>query len=344
MKSIKKIRVAIVAPPFGSIGGPEVVAQNLTDALLKKGIDVTLFAPKDWKTKAKLIPTLEKSLWNIKNFSKQPVRVRNNMIISSQVKILSYQKDFDIIHLHSQGYAYAVGINLSVPSVLSLHSHIGLGEFQQIKKTGVHIVSLSDSQQEKIKTEATIWNGVPVEKIKYSAKKGKYLIAIGRLTNQKGIDVAIQIAKKAGKKLLIFGRIGNSEERQEYFANKIKPFIDGKQIIYKGEVSHERIYDYLRNAEALLFTIKGSEICPMVVAESLACGTPIIGTRIKPLLEILKDKKTAFLSDDINKLVKCVKNINNFDRQACRTYAEKYFDSSVMAEKYLELYYKILKK
>lgn len=346
MKKTKKIRVAVVAPPFGDTGGPEVVVQNLTDALVERGdVDVTLFAPADWKTKAKHIPTLEKSLWNMKDFKNQTTAVRSNLIISSQVKILSYQDGFDIVHLHSQKNAYAVAKNLKIPCVLSFHNKITRSVFNQIKETDTITVSLSKTQKKDFSTSSSVWNGVPVKKKGYCLEKGKYLISVGRLTDQKGIDVAIKIAKKTNKKLLIFGRIGNSKERQTYFNKKIKPFLDGKRIIYKGEVANEKIYNYLKNAEALLFPIRRPEVFGMVAAESLASGTPVIGTKIDPLPKIIsQNKKIGFLSNNIQELVKSVKNIEQFDRQECRKYAEKYFDSSIMADKYVTLYKKTIRK
>lgn len=340
-----KIRIAMVAPPFGEIGGPEVMVQSLTEALLKKGVDVTLFAPADWKTKAKHIPTLLQSLWNMKNFSKHTDIVRGNLIVASQVKVLVYENNFDIIHLHSQRHAYPVGINAIKPCVLSLHSLIDPFDFNYLKKASIFTVALSQTQKGKLKTSAVIWNGLPVEKIRYSLKKSAYFVAIGRLNEQKGIDQAIQIAKRANVKLFIFGRIGNSKERQKYFASKIKPSLDGKQIVYKGEVSHNEVLRYLRGASGLLFPITKPEVCPMTVIESLACGTPIIGSKIGPLTEMLKgNKKIAFLSNSLDAQVSAVKKIEKLDRLACRKYAEDNFSSSRMAEDYIQLYKKILRR
>ena len=343
-KASNKIKVAIVAPPFGDIGGPEIVVQNLVNALLKKNIEITLFAPADWKTKARLIPTLEKSLWNMKDFDKQDEFTRRNYIISSQVKVLSYQNEFDIIHLHSQRYAYCVAANLKKPCIISFHNKILSYQYDQLKKTEAEIVALSNSQKGKFKVAGVINNAVPVSGIKPSFNKGKYLIAIGRIDDQKGIDIAIKIAKKSGKKLLIFGRKGNSEKRKKYFNEKIKPHLDGKNIIYKGQVSSKRLYNYIKEAEALLFTIRRPEVFGLVTAEALACGTPVIGTSVNPLPEILKNKKVAYLSNDINKLIEVAKKTEKFDRVECRKYAEKYFDSSIMADKYIKLFNEIIEK
>lgn len=343
-----KIRVALIAPPFGEIGGPEVVVKNLAEALSKKSIiDLTLFSPADWNIQGiKRINTLKKSLWNMKDFQKQTSRERRNLIVYSQLKVILFEKNFDIIHSNSQAYAYLIAKLTRKPVVLSLHNRINKREFKQIKTAGIHTISLSTSQRGLLETTATIWNGVPVEKIKYSTKnkKNSYLIAIGRIAEQKGIDTAIKIAIKAKKKLLIFGRVGISETRKKYFNQKIKPYLNKTNIVFKKEVPHKEIYKYLRNAEALLFPIVRPEVCPMAVIEALACGTPIIGTKINPLPELLSNKKVAFLSDDLNKLVKAVKNIHQFNRSECRKYAEKNFNSSIMAKKYVTIYKKILQK
>ena len=112
-----------------------------------------------------------------------------------------------------------------------------------------------------------------------------------------------------------------------------------------GEVSQLEIFKYLKKAEALLFPIKRNiKVCPLIVAESLACGTPIIGTAMNPTPKLLKDSKVACLSMNFNVMVKAVKNIENFDRKKCRKVAEKLFDSSIMAKKYIKLYKKILAK
>jgi glycosyltransferase involved in cell wall biosynthesis len=213
MNKHTKIRVAMVAPPFGEDGGPEVFVKQLTNALLKFGVDVTLFAPADWKTNAKHIPTLSQSLWNMADFKEQTKKFRNNLIISSQVKVLAYQKDFDIIHLNSNNFAYTVGSNSFIPCVLSFHNKINVSEFNQLRRAKIYIVSLAKFQKGKFKTSATIWNGIAVRGMDYSLEKKDYLIFIGRLADYKGADRAIQIAIEANKRLLIFGRIGNSANR-----------------------------------------------------------------------------------------------------------------------------------
>lgn len=345
---LKKLRVALIAPAFGQTGGPEIVTSTLAESLLKKGVDVTLFAPADWKTRAKLIPTLKKSLWNMDDFKDQTDLVRNNYLAQSQLEILNHTKKFDIVHIHSHRYAYILAKLIETPCVLTFHNRIIAQEFNFIKSSGIYPVFLSGAYKNKFKASAIINNGINTKKIPYSFLKGGYLIVIGRITEPKGIDVAIKIAKKAKKKLLILGRVGNSLKRQKYFNKKIRPLLD-TSIVFKGQVSQDEVFKYLRGAEALLFPIikpnkESLFVCPLVVMEALASGTPVIGTTIYPMPKPLNDPEVAFLSKNFNNLVRAARSTEKFNRMKCRKYAEKYFDSSIMADKYILLYKRILKK
>jgi len=334
-----KLTVAIVAPAFGEIGGPEVVAKTIAHALKKEGVDVTLFAPGDWKTDVKHIPTLEKSIWNMNPFEKKNIE---QLRIKSQMKVIEYADKFDIIHFHCQRYSPYASKEISKPCVLTFHNNFSEEAISEAKKAKLYTVAISHAQNEKNLADAVIYNGVPMKDIKPSFKEGKYLLFSGRLAEQKGADIAIEIARKAKKKLYILGRIGNTKERKKYFAEKLEPFIDNEQVCYLETVSHEKMYEYYAGAQALLFPIRRSEAFGLVAIEALACGTPVISTRVAPLPEILKNDETAFLSNDIEELITAAKNVSSFDRKVCRKYAEENFDSSIMARRYIEFYKKIL--
>ncbi len=337
------MKIALVAPGFGQTGGPEVAVQNLAQAFSAKNIDFSLFAPGDWETPCPHIPTLSKSIWNMENFSEQGEWERRNLIFASQTTVLRYQNDFDIIHLHAQRNAYAVAIGSRLPIVVTLHSQIENGTFDLLKTAGVHTVGLTQNQVGNFPVDAIIKNGLPLNEITPSFEAGEYLLAVGRLNMQKGIHQAIKIAKLAKKKLIIIGRVGISDDRQGYFTEHIKPFIDNEQVIHIESVPRDKMFEYFRHASFLLFPITSPESNPLVVIEALAAGTPLLGTTVAPLLEMFPNsEKVALFSDDLEKLAEAARHPERFDRAACRHYAEKNFDSGRMADEYIALYEKIL--
>ncbi|PIP25991.1 MAG: hypothetical protein COZ27_01220 [Candidatus Moranbacteria bacterium CG_4_10_14_3_um_filter_41_65] len=337
------MKIALVAPAFGQTGGPEVMVKTLAESLTKKGVDITVFAPADWKTTAKHMHSIPQSLWNMTGFKDQTMTLRRNFQMASQTTVLKFQDTFDLIHLNVPSFAAAAIAGAKIPVLLSAHSRIPKDEFLQLKKLGAHIVALSHAQAKKLPYDSVIWNGLNVSEIQPSFEPGKYLVTIGRLTDQKGIHSAINIAKKARVPLIIIGRVGNGADRQVYFKEQIKPYIDGDMVRHLDTIPHEEIFSYLRSAKALLFPIVRAETFGLVAAEALACGTPVIGTRVDPLPELLTDSSISFLSDDLDELANVAAHTERFDRQTCRRYAEEHFSTERMADEYIALYKDLLK-
>lgn len=343
---MRKLKVAVIAPVFGEIGGPEISTIDLVSALVDKGIDVTLFAPADWtiSKQVKHVHTLEQSLWNMTDFKDHTRSERTNLIFSALFTFFSYQDQFDIVHLSAQKYAYAFCKNIQIPSIITLHNSINKRDLRLLRKTPTFIVSQTKKYQKEIQTDSYAHLGIPTENIQPVFKKGSGLVFIGRIAEQKGAHIAIDIAKKSNKSLLLVGRIGNSTERQQYYKKQIFPHIDGVVIRHEEEVSHNNIYTILSQSEALLFPIIRPETFGRVSIESLACGTPVLGSTIDPLPEILGDKTIATLSENRSTLIAAAKNTSQFNRKQCRSYAEKYFDSARMADRYIYLYGKAIQK
>jgi glycosyltransferase involved in cell wall biosynthesis len=342
----KKMKIALVTSAFGDTGGPEVATLNLANALVKKGVDVTLFAPADFKTIAKHIPTLNKSIWKMKDFKYQTRFVRRNYIVASQTKVLGYN-EFDLIHLNTQKYAYGIGASAKAPCLLTYHSLITKPELSQVKSAGMFTVALSNSHKKGMKVSAVIPNGIDTSSIKPCFKPKEYLIAIGRLEEKKGIHNAIKIAKASGRKLLIVGRVGIAPARLNYFEKKIKPHLS-EDIVHMDEVPQKVLFKYIREASALLIPIKpraeALNVMPLLTMEALACGTPVIGVPVSSAPKSMANSGVAVLSNDIKVLIKAAKNLEQFDRVKCREYAVNHFDSSIMADEYIKLYKRILKK
>ncbi|MEI7749746.1 MAG: glycosyltransferase [Candidatus Moraniibacteriota bacterium] len=339
------MRIAQIAPSFGQVGGPEVVCSNLTEALVEKGVNVTLYAPGDWKTSAKHVVTIPESLWNISDFDRQTENERRNLNLSNLFRIVNDSDDFDIIHIHSQRYAASIRSVTDTPCIVTLHNRILSRDFDQLLKVGTVPVAISPGRAGKLDSPETamIRNGIPLKHIIPSFTPGNGLICIGRITEPKGIHIAIEIARAANKKLDIYGRVGNSPNRREYFEQRIKPLL-GDDIVFHEQVSQEELFVAIRGSEALISPIIGGLLTfPLVVMEALACGTPIIGTPINDSILAGYMGRIGAFSDSIEELVTAAKTVP-FDRKVCRTFAERYFDSRTMADQYLSLYEAILRK
>lgn len=338
------MKIAIVATSFGQTGGPELSAIQLADALVEKGVDVTLFAPGDFQTKAKLVPTLPKGLWAREDFEQQTLQERRNLLISAQMKIILSQNNFDLVHLTSPLYAYAVASHLHVPCTMDLTNKLKERDLALIKSANVFTIAFTEKYREFVKADVAIHLGVPTANIPTSFAKGSGLITVNRITEQKGIPTAIKIALATHKKLTIIGRIGHSAERQKYYSTTIKPFIDGKNVTHIERLPNNEVLTLIAQSEALLFPILRPETFGRVSIEALACGTPVIGTTIDPLPEILPNPRISFLSDDTNELIAAAQNTDQFDRHLCRQFAEDHYDTKKMAEKYSNFFKNVISR
>ncbi|HWQ59541.1 MAG TPA: glycosyltransferase [Candidatus Fimivivens sp.] len=338
------MKIAQIAPSFGLPGGPEIVCSHLTEALVESGADVTLFAPGDWKTSAKHVVTIPESLWNMSEFRQQTEIERRNLNLENLFRIVRDRDAFDIIHIHSQRYAASVCATVGKPCVVTLHNKIAARDFRQLQGVGAVPVAISGGRARGLDSVGipVIRNGIPISGIKPSFANGDGLICIGRITEPKGIHTAIDIARAAGKRLHIYGRVGNAPGRLDYFEKRILPHI-GDDILFHEQVQQDELLDAIRNAEALLSPIVGGLLTvPLVVMEALACGTPVIGTSINDPALFRDAGRIGVYSDDYDELVAAARNTSVFDRTDCRMFAERNFDSRLMAEKYLELYADVL--
>ena len=352
---MSKLKIAQLAPPWIPVpppkyGGTELIVSHLADGLVSRGHKVTLFASGDSKTKAKLIPVFPKSLYGKKVSWDDPFSPLLQVIACAE-KL----KDFDIIHNHFHYWGLSLCFFTKAKTITTYH-----GDFNSIPKNtpkhkllekfkNLNFVSISNSQRRiqglKINFLATIYNGIDISKFQFSKTPGKYLAWLGRITPKKGLLESIAISKKTKIPLKIAGRIDQLAPRDiNFYNNKVKPLIDGKQINYLGEIGPKKKSDFLKNALVLVNPITWEEPFGLVMAEAMACGTPVIVFDRGAAKEVVKDKKTGFVVKNISQAVKAVKEIENIKREECRLWVEKNFSKEKMVDEYEKLYYKILKK
>lgn len=353
---MRKLKIAQLAPPWLRVppkkyGGAELIVHHLTEGLVKRGHKVTLFASGNSKTQATLFSSFPKPLyWQGISRDHPPESLLQG------IECFEKAGQFDIIHNHF--YYWGVGLSRLTKTKVITTSHEnlrsikkGTGKYKIYNKTGnILFVSISNSQRKNLKGInlkflKTIYNGIDVEKFGSRYEKGGYLAWLGRITRKKGVLEAIKIAKKADLPLKVAGKIDNTPDATAFYKKEIKPLIDGKQIKYIGEIGgYKEKSSFLKNAIALLNPISWEEPFGLVMAESMACGTPVIVFDRGSAREVVKDKETGFIVKNIPQAVGAVKKIDQIKRRDCRKRVEENFDKEKMIKEYEDLYYKILKK
>ncbi|MFN6570099.1 glycosyltransferase family 4 protein [Dendronalium sp. ChiSLP03b] len=342
------MRIAQVAPLFERVpppayGGIELIVALLTDELVRRGHEVTLFASGDSISLAELVSVHPRAL-----------RLDSNVKEYSMYEMLElgsvYQKaeNFDIIHSHVGCAALPYANLVKTPTVHTLHG-VFTPDNEKVFQYAKHqpFVSISDTQRELrlgLNYVATVYNGIDVSSYKFHAQPNDppYLAFLGRISPEKGTHLAIAIAKQAGWHLKMAGKVDAVDV--EYFEQEIKPLIDGKQIEYLGEANHEQKNALMGGAVATLFPITWREPFGLVMVESMASGTPVIAMKLGSTTEVIAHGKTGFLCNSIEDFVKAIDKVAELDRHTCRKYVENRFSLQRMTDGYEAVYQQIIQE
>ncbi|NTW50977.1 MAG: glycosyltransferase family 4 protein [Chlorobiaceae bacterium] len=343
---MKKLRIAQIAPLVESVppkkyGGTERVVYYLTEGLVEKGHDVTLFASGDSKTSARLVAPVSQSL-------RLGRKTRSPIIMNMMTLALVYEEmagQFDIIHSHLDFHTLPYAARSSTPTVLTMHGRLDTPDYPLILNQyhDTSYVSISDSQRipaPNINWAGTVYHGYPEELFSYNADPEDYFLYLGRFSEEKRPDQAIMLAKACNIHLKIAAKIDPADK--EYFKNRIEPLLDSPLIEYIGEVGDEKKGELLRNARALLNTIDWPEPFGLVMIEAMACGTPVIVRRCGSSPEIITDGLNGFICDSKQDFISAIRNVDRISRLACRQEFEKRFTLRHMTDNYESLYYKIM--
>lgn len=358
------MKIAQLAPPWLPVppvgyGGTEAVVHNLTEGLVKRGHEVTLFATGDSETKANLSYIFPKALGNSGNLKRDPL-----LPFLHFIECFERALEFDIIHNHAQYWAMFLADLVRTPVVHTIHgsfakSYTPQGKLDTLKKFKNHnFISISNAQRKdmpELNYVATVYNGIDLEQFQFSEEQEGYLLWIGRITPKKGVVEAINVAKKMNIPLKIAAAIDPID--QEYFDREVKPKIDGNLIRFEGEALFKDKINLYQKALCVLYPISWEEPFGLVMAESMACGTPVIAFARGSVPEVIKDGVAGFVvrpesfqnesSFVIEKngedgLTEAIKRIGEIDRKACRRHVEENFSIERMVEDYEKAYEKIL--
>ena len=344
---MKKLKIAQIAPlwfpiPPQKYGGIERIISFLTDELVQRGHDVTLFASGDSKTKAKLVSVVKKGLIPLgatwQNFWWNPF---NHSIAFEKAS------NFDIIHCHWGIMGAYFQKFTKTPVLHTIHVAPPKGDLRweifEYYKNDLSLVLISESEKRKplfkFKNSWIIYNGIDISKFKFNPKPKEHFIWIARISPIKGTGEAIEIAKKAKVKLLLAGQI--QPHHRKYFETKIKPELNS-QIQYVGELSQKELSDFYGSAKACLYPIDWEEPFGLIMAESMACGTPVIAFDRGSVKEVIENGKTGFVVKNIKEAIEAIKKIGQIERSACRKRVEDLFSYQQMVSGYEKVYQEIL--
>ncbi len=339
------MRIAQVAPLYESVppkyyGGSERVVSYLTEALVDLGHEVTLYATGDSVTNAQLRPACDRPLRQNQHCID---RLAHHLVMMEHV----YQRafEFDIIHNHNDYVPFSLARRCQTPTVTTLHGRLDIEDLKSIYQEfdDMPVISISNAQRmplPHIHWVGNVYHGLPPHLYTYSGEQGKYLAFIGRISPEKRVDTAIEIATQVEMPLKIAAKVDKVDE--QYFEIVIKPLLKHPLIDYIGEIGEGAKSDFLMNAYALLFPIDWPEPFGLAMIESLACGTPVIARRRGSVPEVIQDAVTGFVIENTTQAVEAVKKVSEISRKRCREVFEEKFTNIQMTQNYMNIYKNVL--
>jgi glycosyltransferase involved in cell wall biosynthesis len=341
------MKIAQVSPLYESVpprlyGGTERVVSYITEALVEAGHDVTLYASGDSNTRARLIKVCPKAL-RLDDHCIDPYAHHIRML----ELVCRDSCDFDIIHFHIDYLHFPLSRRQSWPSVTTLHGRLDIPDLVPLYREfpDSPLVSISDSQRQPLpwaNWQATVYHGIPRDLYSLEENPSGYLAFIGRISPEKRLDRAIEIARRAGMDLKVAAKVDSADS--DYFADCIKPLLKGPNVEFVGEIGEKEKQQFLGQARALLFPIDWPEPFGLAMIEALACGTPVIAWRNGSIPEVIDHQRTGFVVDNIADAVDAVERIGEIDRPHCREVFEQRFTSARMARDYLKLFQRLINR
>jgi glycosyltransferase involved in cell wall biosynthesis len=343
------VRIAQVAPLYESVppqlyGGTERVVSYLTEELVRQGHEVTLFASGDSATAAELVPCCPRALrLNPACRDRLAYHVRQLEMVFGQLG------RFDLVHFHTDYMHFPLSRRHDLAHVTTLHGRLDLPELRPLYRefADIPLVSISDAQRRPLpwaNWQATVHHGLPPGLFTFRSAPGEDLFFLGRISPEKGLDRAVEIAARSGMRLRVAAKVDRAD--RDYYESEIKPLLRraGTSVEFIGEVGGADKDRLLGEAYALLFPIDWPEPSGLVMIEAMACGTPVIAFRRGAVAEVMVDGVTGFVVDDVEGAVRAVGLLAGLDRARCRAAFEERFSAGRMAADYVAVYERLLRR
>jgi len=335
----RHMNIAITADPRLPVpprlyGGIERIIHMLVEELAERGHDVTLFAHEESRVPCRLVP------YGGKDPQAAIDTVRNALSVSR----LAIDPP-DILHSFGRLAYLTPLLPLRLPKIMTYQREPTLSRVQTAMRLSrastLAFSGCSDHIAEQIRPHGpayTVYNGVPLDTYTFrsNVEEDAPLVFLGRIAPIKGTHTAVEVAQKSGRPLVIAGNV--PDDQQDFFRGQIEPHLDGNQIQYVGPVDDERKNKLLGRAAAFLMPIEWEEPFGIVMAEAMACGTPVIGTRRGAVPEVVEHGTTGFVCDSVEAIVDAVGRIDMIDRSDCRSRCEELFSQTAVVDAYERLY------
>jgi len=340
-----RLRIAQVAPLYESVppklyGGTERVVAYVTEELIRRGHDVTLFASGDSTAAAPLKAVHHTALrpgglavWG------------QSLHLPMLSEVFDNADRFDVIHCHLDYWSFPFARMVSTPTLTTLHGRLDIPQLHSVYRyySEAPVVSISDAQREpltELNWRGTVYHGLPADQLTFNPGPGSYLAFLGRIAPEKRPDLAIEVARRTRIPLKIAAKVDAVD--REYFESRIRPLLEGEDIDFIGEISECEKSDFLGNAMALLFPVDWPEPFGLVMIEALACGTPVIARPCGSVPEVVRNGVTGLIASSTGDLAEAVHRIPSISRHRCRAEFEARFTAGVMADHYERIYHRLV--
>lgn len=347
------MKYLLVAPieepvPPRKYGGTELVIYNLAEQLVEDGHEVTLLATGDSITSAELVEAIPMSLRRKYPSDEELEQWRAYYKFNYVPKILKTIEEVkpDIVHNHYSWRLLAFADFINVPIMTTSHGPITSLHEKETYRAHAKLpyVSISDNQRlacPEINWVGTVYNGIDVDAFEVgpALEDREYFAFLGRTSPEKGLKEICEMIRRTDKKLKIAAKVDPVDVA--YFEEEIEPLVDGEQIEFIGEIGHEEKVEFLKHAKALLLWLNWEEPFGLVVAEAMACGTPVIVNPRGSMPELLTPE-VGFLVGSLDEMKNCLNTVGTIDPKACVTHVKKHFSSESMARGYIELAEKLI--
>jgi len=336
MKIAHVAPVATTIPPQKS-GSVETMASLLTEGLVARGHDVTLFATADSKTKAKLSAIYSHGYWHDENM--WPWELYEMLNLAAAVERAG---EFDIIHYEAAYYPMSLAFTRLSPTpiVQTLHHSPSAAEVALWSRyPEAPFVAISQEQATLLSganVVATVLHGIDTDNFTFRETPEDYLLFLGRFTEGKGVLQAIDVARRVGMKLIL------AAAEDDYYREKIAPHVDGTQIVYFGEADFAAKVKLYGGARALVYPVQAREPFGLVLAEAMACGTPVVALDLGAVREVVEQGVTGMFFNDLDSMAAGLKSVFTLDRRRVRERAVARFGVERMVNEYIAVYERVI--